>query len=335
MQWAISGLLIISAVIFFILYVIIYIVCINKKVRTGERKRLHLPSFGSVGFVLLTLTIITCLISCVMRIGSLENEVYNARHDANAQFLSLSEELSSLEERLKEHNSLFSSTRMAYGKYDKETHCGEITVTLIPKSIKGDTAVTLRVGEKEYKGERKGNSFVFNIKYDVVNDSDNLSDFVASVTSGAETQTQTLENMNFEGAGENFVPIIEAYLEYPLEYKDGKVMFADACKLSIDIKSSDRYVSFTDAKLIIKRNKLSIREKDISSYFKDNSNGIEIEIDDSYDAEVGDIFEISVIAHDSLGLTHNVQALSAEIQSDGYSYWEEPNFEKGYKLTTN
>lgn len=311
-------LLIAAALIIFVIYMIIYSASINKKVRSGERKKSHIPSSGSVGFTVLVVGVVVCILVCLSKITSLENEVQNIKAYEQEMYQSLEENINSIDEKIKKQNSLFTSAEMKYGQYHKKTHIGDILVTLIPKDLNSDTEIMLTAGGKEYVGEKNGSAFTFIVEFDIINDKGDYFDFVASITTGGVTKTETLEFMNFFGGEQNFVNVIFTSSPFPMEYKDGKAVL-NGEDSPIEVEVSGKYENkFDSAKLIIEKNGNVVFEKDISSYF-DNKNknpDFRIDLNESFDAENGDEFLIYVTAHDNFGLVHKSMAMQCEIQGD-------------------
>lgn len=315
-------IIIAAALSAFVIYMIIYSARINKRVTSGERKKSHLLSSGSFGLTVLVVAMVIGIVTCLSKISTLQNELYNERNNFRTMYDSLDEKIISIEETLRKQQSLFSSTEMSAGKYNEKTHTGDIFVTLTPKTLHSDTEVTLTAGGKEYKGERKGSAFAFTVKFDIIKDRGDFFDFVASVTSGSETKTETLENMNFYDAEQKFINIIFASCSFPFEYKDGKASInPQDSPLNIEVCGVGEN-TFESAKAVIEKNGVVVSEKDITAYFTSQKNdySFSVPINESFDAQEGDIFVVYVTARDSFGLTHKAKAMQCEIQSDNYVY---------------
>lgn len=307
-----------AALIIFVIFMLIYIFVINRKVRSGERKKSHIPSPGGFGFTVLVVGVVVCLIVCLSKISSLEKEIQNVKNYEQEMYQSLEEKINSVDEKIKKQSSLFSSSEMKYGQYHKKTHIGDIIVTLVPKELNDDTEITLIAGGREYAGKRSGSFFTFTVEFDIINDKGDYFDFVASISSGGVTKTETLEFMNFYGAEQNFVNVIFASCPFPMEYKDGKaVLNGEDSPVEVEIVG-DYDNKFDSAKLVIEKNGNVVLEKDITSYFdnRDKKTDFKLKFNESFDAQNGDEFLIYVTAHDSYGLVHKSMAMQCEIECD-------------------
>lgn len=323
MRIAILPLIIIAAaLILFVAYMLIYLFFINKKVSSGERNKTHMPESGSVGFTILVVSTIVCFLICFSQISSLKTEVQNLSNNYLNQIIDLQNTIDDLsydmEQQIKGQNSLFSSAEMEYGDYDKKSHKGEITVTLVPKEIKADTEMTLIAGDKEYIGKRKGNSFVFRVLFDVIEDYENYYAFSATLTSSGVTKTETLEYMSFEYAADSFIPNINATYVFSPDFSSGdsSIVFNSSFGVSISYYGKDP--AFTKGRLIFKKNGALVKELDVSSYLRAQTGecDFDIPVNEKFNVTDGDKIELYLEAKDSLGITHTVCAYAGEITED-------------------
>lgn len=322
------------AVLFFAIYSVIYFLRINKKIKkessydkdiqTSEKKSIRMPDTESTGFAILVIAVIACIVVCFVQLNSLKKELQNINDNYSRQMYAFQDQLDSnysrLEQMLTEVSSLFNSFDVSYGEYEKETHTALVTVKVTPKVISDDTKMTLTYFENTFDGKRKGNSFVFDCRIDILyNIDENKTNTLISVTSGGQTKTQPMPELDESFLYYHFLPSVYACSVYP-DFQSGRFSYEDVFSFSVHFENN---ITIDSANIVFEKNGEVFKTVDVSSHFKNAENDAEICISAPSTKDfplfcAGDELKIYLVARDSVGVTHTCYMAYGTYNDEAY-----------------
>lgn len=245
---------------------------------------------------------ILCILQVVslLKISQLQGRLSQVQQEMSSSISMLSSQVSSISatvsSQLERQASILDQASYTMGTADAKTLTVPVTVTLTPKTTTVSSVVTLVAGDQIAVMERNGTAFSATIPVGI------FEPFAPSVVleDGDTQQTQQLEELSLEPLKDKVLPVLFAFFDGQASYQAGQYHVAG--QVDIESKPSDLDIGWVGARLEIAVDDVVVYEETISLSAEENP---AVDIDWQTPLASGQVCTITVIATDTLGLSHH------------------------------
>lgn len=243
--------------------------------------------------------------SLVYEINSLRSSYANTVSQLQSQIANIS---SNIEDSLRKQASLIEAFSYEYGAVDYETHTVPVTVTVIPKTVTAETAVSLSLGDENVPLARVSDAaFRATLAVDLF---EGYGDPVLWFCETDRIQTEAAEELYLSELWREFLPGFYVDFSESLRYtKRSETLSVDGYVIWHSYDKGDGGASLERFRLIVKKNGEVLSDEDVTSTVKGESSWAdamlsEIPFREEYKASEGDVFAIYAVAEDEYGYRH-------------------------------
>lgn len=245
---------------------------------------------------------ILCILQVVslLKISQLQSRLSQVQQEVSSSTSMLSSQVSNLSatvsDQLERQASILDQASYTLGTADAKTLTVPVTVTLTPKTTTVSSVVTLVAGGQTAVMERSGTTFSATISVGI------FEPFAPRVIleDGNTQQTQQLEELSLEPLKDKVLPVLFAYFDGQASYQAGQYHVAG--QVSVESKPSGLNIGWAETRLKIAVDDAVVYEETIPLSAEENP---AVDIDRQIPLASGQACTITVIATDTLGLSHH------------------------------
>ncbi|MBE5927125.1 MAG: hypothetical protein E7270_09215 [Lachnospiraceae bacterium] len=289
----------VSAVVLFVIYLIVYRININKALKENNGKHIALPDVQSIVAIILILILFFNIFSLKSQLTELQNNMDTFRSNTSQKISNLQDTVNDLYNLTKKENSLISNYEFETLNFNTEKMTVDIKFMITLKNFNDKTTVSVSIGDKTIKLNNSSTGiFSGTINISIF---DNITDATVFISDGTTTQSEILSDVNLEYIWMKHIPSIDADFYSDLTYKNDKVYFNDNI-LYIFLNNPDKH-RFTDLYVEIFVDNKSLKKIDID--YSNLKEDYEVKFKDPVEVPNSDsIIDIYVMGTDSAGITH-------------------------------
>lgn len=233
----------------------------------------------------------------VFKIGSLQEQISIARNEIgqlhNNTRMEIDSIYSNVDERLKQQASLIEKASVEIGAIDTGGLTAPITFSLTPKEVGAHTAVSLDMDGTLFPMDKSGTSFSVTIPCGLF---DSVLPAIVIDEDGLKKTTQD-DRLHIFSMKDELFPIFFPHLNGGSQYNGA--VYTRKGTLNMETKPSSRGVAFTKMRLVAKVDDAVISNEEIPA------GASEWEVDQSVPLGNGQVYVMTVVAADSIGLEHH------------------------------
>ncbi len=320
-------------------YFTVYKRHINKTLMYGgggeeQQKIRRMPSVGSATRAVFACAAIFFAVFMVYEMISLGKRLDDMVSSLNARINGMQSSIQDIhdytDEKIKDANSIVTSSDIRAGEYDMSTHTVEVIFTVAPKATSGDAELSVTFGDQTtelhsigggmYEGTAKAN--IFQLYGDEV---------ILSISDASGTRTEPL-SLSIDEITADFLPTVSAKAELADDVSNALIM------PYVFRPMRDTGVKLVSLTLITEVNGKKVGKKDLTYLLsgkndKTDSSGISVDIPKGAD----DVF-VYLTATDSEGYTYSALALGYDVDGDALyasSDWMEIRDKNGNVLRSD
>ena len=299
----------VSAVVIFVIYLIVYNININKALKENNGKHISLPDVQSIVAIILIVILFFNIFSLKSQLTELQNNMDTFRNNTERRISDLQDTVSDLYNVIEKENSLISSYEYGTINFDTEKMTVDVKFSLTLKNFNDKTTVSVSIGDKTANLDKtSAGNYAGTLNMSIFN---NVSEATAFISDGATTQSEVLSDVYLDYMWMKHLPSIDADYYGDITFKDGKVSLSDA--LNIFLSNPDKH-RFTDLYVEIFVDNKSVKKVDID--YSNLQEEYNIKLEDSIEVTSSEsMIDIYVIGTDSAGITHKCIAFSGNYYS--------------------
>ena len=219
-------------------------------------------------------------------------------------------EISSIKRENEKQLSLITSFDYNYGELDTDKMTVPVSVKIVPKAVREDTALTLEFGGRTVEMKKSDSSTEFTAEFEAgLFEQKGDSDVKLVITKDGTSETEALD-WSLGLLHKQFLPFVAAYFAFDdITCSEQNGITVEGNVIShIDDENAERFKS---TKLLFKINGEVLSEDDI--------NGDKIfNVNKTFPGYgIGDTFELCLEAADELGFTHEALLKRVQFGADG------------------
>ncbi|MBQ7921460.1 MAG: hypothetical protein IJ325_02645 [Clostridia bacterium] len=214
-----------------------------------------------------------------------------------------------VDKQLKEQASLFSGVEYSLGALNTETHTVAVTLDVVPKTVTENMELSVEFGGETVVFDRDGNTFTADIP---VNMFVNYGTYpLVCIVSEAEVQTEYLDTVDLSRLYQRYLPELYANIGHNFNLNHGKLYLDSHMHIASKSIPADPAVDFVKYELITEVNGTEIARDDLTAEVSEDihdGGSYDTQFRMTIDAQAGDVVVFYLLAEDSLGYIHKIQA---------------------------
>lgn len=243
--------------------------------------------------------------SLVYEVNSLRSSYARSVSQLQSQIAGIS---SNIEDSLRKQASLIEDFSYEYGAVNYETHTVPVTITVIPKTVTAETAVSLSFGDENVPLARVGDViFRTTLAVDLFEE---YGDPVLWFREIDQIRTEAAEELSLSELWRELLPGFYVYLSESLQYaKKTETLSVDGYVVWHSYEKDDGGSSLGRFRLVTTKNGEVLSDEDVTSAVMAESSWLDVMMSEipfkkKYMAAEGDVLEIYAVAEDEYGYRH-------------------------------